>query len=273
VIILGSVLAAAGAAVIFPRHAAWAAVIVAAAFFARPRELFANFRSPPPLEGEPLVDAIQHLRTLPIDRRTKLYAVPLHHFPLAFYSGLPIQSVAPVRQSFLNEYGGDVIVIDSAPRRVPVPRKTIAAAAAELGRPITDGEARAWERALETRIVREDLSTRVARVQPALETLPDFAAEAVRRTRATEPKRHGDGRWQNPAIFRGFECDHKADFWPIFFYRFVDPAARSGSNLNYAGRVRGATAVVLPEGWVVYHSPGVAASTWAGQDSESVSIR
>jgi hypothetical protein len=172
-----------------------------------------------------------------------------------FYSGLPIQSVAPVRSTFLDAYPGDVIVIDSAPRHVFVPRSLIAAAATVLGGPINDATARQWEKSLESRILSEDLVGKTARVGPPLHELPEFAAESVKRARARTPRQIGDGRWQNPAVFRGFECYHKADFWPIFFYRFVDPAARRGDRLNYARRVRNATATVLPEGWVVYRSP------------------
>jgi hypothetical protein len=261
VVILAAALVASAAAVVAPRHAGWVAVIVAAAFFARPRERFADFRTPPPLLGEPLVDTIDYLRTQPLDRSTKLYAVPLHHFPLMFYSGLPIQSVAPVRSAFLDAYGGEVIVIDSAPRQVPVPRALIADAAADLGGPINDATARQWEKSLEARILSEDVAARTACVEPRLDELPEFAAEAVRRARSRAPKQIGDGRWQNPAVFRGFESYHKADFWPIFFYRFVNPTARSGDRLNYARRIRNATATVLPEGWVVYRSPAPVAES------------
>jgi hypothetical protein len=255
VVILAAALVTSAATMISRRYACWCTILVTAAFLARPREVFADFRTPPPLLGEPLVDAIDYLRTQPLDRSTKLYAVPLHHFPLMFYSGLPIQSVAPVRSTFLDEYPGDVILIDSAPRHLFVPRSLISAAAADLGGPINDATARQWEKSLESRILSEDLVGKTARVGPPLHELPEFAAEAVKRARARTPRQIGDGRWQNPAVFRGFECYHKADFWPIFFYRFVDPAARRGDRLNYARRVRNATATVLPEGWVVYRSP------------------
>jgi hypothetical protein len=254
-IVLVAVLLASAAAWVTPKYPAWAAVAVAVAFLARPDGLFDNFRDPPRLEREPLVDAIEFLRGQSIEQDAKLYAVPLHHFPLMFYSGLPIQSVAPVRPSFLDGYGGDVIIIDSAPRHVPIPRQTIAAAASDLKRPISADEVREWDKRLESQILLEDLSRHVAHVEPKQEPLPDFVAEAVRRARARPPRQRGDGRWQNPAMFRGFESYHKADFWPIFFYRFVNPAARSGDRLNYARRIRNATATVLPEGWVVYRSP------------------
>jgi hypothetical protein len=144
-----------------------------------------------------------------------------------------------------------------------VPRWLIADAAAELGGPINDATARLWAKTLESRVLAEDLEGRVARVEPPLDELPEFAAEAVRRARARVPQQIGDGRWQNPAVFRGFESYHKADFWPIFFYRFVDPAMWCGDRLNYARRMRNATATVLPEGWVVYRSPAPVVPTTA----------
>jgi hypothetical protein len=53
----------------------------------------------------------------------------------------------------------------------------------------------------------------------------------------------------------GYDLQRYSDWWPVFFYRFVDPLSRSGPNLNYADRVRDAHATVMPQQWVVYHCP------------------
>jgi hypothetical protein len=256
-IMLGAVLVAGAAAVVLRERGGWAAAaIVLVALVARPEQMLARFRTPPPLQREPLYAAIEHLRSLPIDADTKLYAIPFQHFPLAFYTGLPVQSIAPVRETFLTQYRGDVILIDPVPRRQRVPQELIASTAVEMGVKLSQDELDRWQGRLWTRPLREDLAGQVAGVEPELEPLPEHIAQAVARARKLPMPPDDPGRWQNPAIFRGYESYHRADFWPMFFYRFVDPRLRSGRHLNYAPRMHNATASVLPGGWVVYHSPG-----------------
>ena len=59
----------------------------------------------------------------------------------------------------------------------------------------------------------------------------------------------------NNPVMRGFDIPNFATWWPIFFYRFVDPLSRSGEHLNYAERIKSAHADVLPSGWVVFDCP------------------
>jgi hypothetical protein len=61
-----------------------------------------------------------------------------------------------------------------------------------------------------------------------------------------------------PAMFRGYENEVRTqlDWWPVYFYRFVDPPGRMHAKLNYRERVSRGTAWVLPIGWRVFYSPG-----------------
>jgi len=189
-ILLAAMLLAGLARAIAPRYLAWVAPLLVIVFILRPAPLLQHLRPPPRKGAEPLYEAIDFLRTQPLRASTKIYALPFQHLPLMFYTGLPVQSIAPVRKTFLDQYPGDILLVDPAPR-----------------------------------------------------------VQAIR---------HPDdnGLWQNPAIFRGYECYDRADFWPMFFYRFVDPARRSGEHLNYASRMATATRTVLVSGWTVYYSPG-----------------
>ena len=58
----------------------------------------------------------------------------------------------------------------------------------------------------------------------------------------------------NP-LLRAYQLRDWSDWWPLFFYRFVDPEKRMGENLNYAQRIRTARAEVLDCAWVLYHCP------------------
>ncbi|MEQ1891194.1 MAG: hypothetical protein ABL998_01525, partial [Planctomycetota bacterium] len=66
---------------------------------------------------------------------------------------------------------------------------------------------------------------------------------------------HFDYALDNPAMFQGIPPLAIDDFWPIFFYRFVDPAARTGPGLNYAGRLAEAEVRMLPCSWLVLRIP------------------
>ena len=48
---------------------------------------------------------------------TRLYAFPNSHLLLTYYLGLPVQSIAPIRASFLEHYPGDIILLETG---VPV---------------------------------------------------------------------------------------------------------------------------------------------------------
>ena len=51
---------------------------------------------------------------------TKLYSWPNQNLLLTYYMGLPVQSVAPVRKSFLDSYPGDIVFVETgAPYREP----------------------------------------------------------------------------------------------------------------------------------------------------------
>ncbi len=195
-----------------------------------------------------------HLEAEPPSAGARLYATPDLHLPLQLLLGLPAQSVAPVRREHLTSTPREVLLIDGArPRGGPKAAELVAAAAA-VGAPLEVDAAARWERRLQTRLLREALSREAAAVDPPLAPLPAFAERALEPHRAPRAPR-GDGLWWNPAVFRGHEAFGRTAFWQTFFYRFVDPQARSGPAANYAERLRSARAVVLPCAWVVFRCP------------------
>jgi hypothetical protein len=134
-----------------------------------------------------LLAMAEKLRSLQLDRTAaRFYAVPLHHFTLALYTGLPIQSIAPVRKSFLDSSPDTLVLIHTRIGNAPA----------------------GWAR-------------------------------------------------DNPAIFRGFDGTTSDDFWTVFFYRFVNPAARRGASANYAERFADADIIEVGPGWSIHVSaPG-----------------
>ncbi|HLL88182.1 MAG TPA: hypothetical protein VK324_02660, partial [Tepidisphaeraceae bacterium] len=269
--VLVGVLAAVAARAVAPRWAAVAPAVLLAAFLVRPKSLFTDLATPPPYEQQPLVQAIEHLRTLDLEPGARVYAVPTQHLPLTFYTGMAVQSIAPVRRSFLETYPHEIVLLDPVPRRVRVTPAAVSAGAREAGVSVSDADARRAAAVATHRSALNAVAGNVARAvdgDPAAEPLPPYATNLLRRPPLPSPAAEGSGRWQNPAIFRGHEAHEMTDFWPTYFYRFVDPAARTGANANYAGRLRNATATLLSNGWLAYRSPGAVAERAEGGKAE-----
>ena len=94
-------------------------------------------------------------------------------------------------------------------------------------------------------------------MSPALEAPLSFTDAAVQfqREYTAVRQRHWMDNGANNPVMRGFDIPNFGTWWPIFFYRFVDPLSRNGEHLNYADRVKSAHADVLPSGWVVFDCP------------------
>jgi hypothetical protein len=201
-------------------------------------------------------DVIESLRSFEIQAGTRIYATPNEHLTLTFYTGMPIQNVAPVRKSFIDGYQGELLFLESGPRYEALDWREIQCVLSATGYPLSDTAAQSLEPLLANRLLYEDLQGRVARVTPALEPAPDFFTALLRfqRTKTAEVLAEKLALQGNPT-FRGYRLPNYHSWWQIYYYRFVYPEARTGSHLNYAGRTRDAEAFVLPLEWVLYHCP------------------
>ncbi len=203
--------------------------------------------------------AIEHLRSHgDFERGTRFFATPNEHLNLTFYSGLPVQSIAPLRKSFLDRADSPLVFVDSVVAFEPLTVGEVERVAKEAGLALDDSTARTFRDRIWDRPAREKVIAYGAQLERPLEELSNFEASLVRRQREIAPwetVRRRDPLDDNPAIFRGFELHDWSDWWPIFFLRFVDPLSRMGMKANYAERLRGARATVLPTTWTVYECP------------------
>lgn len=189
----------------------------------------------------------------------RLYTEPNQQLILAYLLGLPAQSVAPVRKEFLDRHAGEIVMIAHPPfakgwdaARV---RAVLSAAGTEATAAPTLAAAEEEAIAREVRIADARAAVLAAGATPlgppAL-TLPAPIAAERARERALAPT----GWWTNIPAFLGFEVSDHDFAWKVFFYRFVDPMARSGAGAVYADRLRGASADLLPAAsCVIYRSP------------------
>jgi hypothetical protein len=213
-----------------------------------------------PYEFAKIADTFARLNALHLRPDAKVYAAPGSHLILTFYGDKPIQSLAPVRKSFLDNWPGEIVHIESRFEwEFGAPDATLLlASASRLGTPIGASEAADWAERLRSRVARERTAPLVDAISPPLESLPPFAEVAMVHVRARVLDWTADEhrRWEHVPFSRGMEVYTAADLWQVFFYRLVDPASRRGSHLNAADRLRHGVASFVPSGnRVVFYSP------------------
>lgn len=210
----------------------------------------------PPAEGgtAAIYGVVEHLQSMPLTPDTRLYGDTGTALPLTFYTGLPVQSVMPVRRAFFDGYPGDIVIVEG-PATSMLSGPEVRQRLAERGVEVDEREAWRMARGVRDDGVARRLNGRGVVICSDLGPAPawfadlqQFEADKTRRQVAELIADHG-----NP-MFKGFRFDTFTDVWQVFFYRFVQPEARMGPMVNYATRMPGATATVLRGGWAVLRS-------------------
>src|SRR5262249_1809302 len=136
-IVLGAMLFAGLARVIGRR----ASVPLASALFVG--YVLLNVSGAPPWESEHewhvgAAPMLEGLRGWGCARGSRVYATPGDHLTLQWYTGMPVQSIAPIRREFLTNYPGDILFIESIPRLKPLTPEVVRDRAARAGIALSD---------------------------------------------------------------------------------------------------------------------------------------
>ena len=207
-------------------------------------------------ERDHFFDLVDYLRNQNLRAGTRIYSLPYDHFGLSLYTGLPVQSIAPVRREFLDRYKGDVLILVRGTEDPAISGEVVRRSALEAGEDLGTDALQKWQYELSTRPTREQLAMSIKKVDPPLIPLPPWAQRALEqyRTELTATSPALDFAEENPAMFRGYHVTDWDRFWPVFFYRFIGPDQRTGPHVNYGSRIRSGQAVVLSSSWVIYYS-------------------
>jgi hypothetical protein len=212
----------------------------------------ATFSGPPPATPggvETFVDLATHWTLEP---KTKIYAWPDENLLLTYVSGLPVQSVAPVRKEFLDEYSGDVIFVETGKPYAEPPLAEVQTIANEHGVALSLAEARQATLRVQRFGAREYLRDLVTDVWPPAEPLgPIDGALIARYTDLTLLA--GQATAEQYRLLHGFAPTSRmtSHLLPVYYW-FVNPEMHLGDRLNYRDRIRGATAIVLPNGSIIF---------------------
>jgi hypothetical protein len=206
--------------------------------------------------------AVDYLRTAPIDGSTKLFASADMEFVLTFYTGMFVESIVPVRKSYLDTYPGDIIFLSSEGfwRTGPLRPDRLLNAARTAGQELSARKAQDISCELSTLDFRSKQSGNGARVIPAVAPVPPFAGDLWKEQREQTPDWvRNSWRWY-PAqfpLFRNVELRDNSEWWLHYNYALVGPYQRR-IHPNYENRIRNAMLTVLPcSDLVAYYSPGL----------------
>ena len=183
---------------------------------------------------------------------TKLYSWPNQNLVLTYYMGLPVQSVAPVRKTFLDSYAGDVILVETGAPYIELGLDDVQAAGRTLGVELSVDDVRALEDRVQRHGASEYVDGAVAAVWPPPEALNETDTKLLATYRRETRRFLLEGMAESP-LLRGTEQRFLlSSQWLPVLYRFVNPEKRTGEHLNYRDRMRAGTAIVLRNGVIIF---------------------
>jgi hypothetical protein len=251
-LLFGAMLCAAAGRVLLRRQSSiLAAFLFVVVLFAGNKTTFWPSRIP---GDQPFFGAIESLGTLNLQPGVRLYTESSENLILRFYTGMPFQNIMPVRKAFLDSFNGEVLILE-APWFDGLEETELRDFLDEHGESVSMEDAVDLSREAAAYLLREGVAARGAKL--ALPERPphlvQILIDAHKRKLARET-RAVIASGGNP-MFKGYDIRDYRQLWQVFFFRFVDPEAHMGINLNYADRIRGANASILPGGWALLRSP------------------
>jgi hypothetical protein len=187
-----------------------------------------------------MIGALQHEEFTP---GARIFATPNDHLGLAYYTGLPIQNVAPLRRSFFEEPSCDVWVLEGIERFNALPE--------DRGGPPIPVELG------QLHVARDLARAGVHVVSPGPPSDPSLATLFDRQSAQT--RKACERAFDRIPMLRGFPSADWLAFWPTYAYRFAPDHRRLYVELerdgdvasNYAPLLPRATARVLSSSWVI----------------------
>lgn len=215
-------------------------------------------------ESRAMQPALAALRAMPMASRERFYAPPNEHLVWSYYSGLPVQSIAPVRKSFLDNYTGSIVLLERRFNEAFAEPALIQEAAVAHGEKISSEQASQlrldlWRHQMTSELRARGLAVSEAPALPQFLDQVDVSVSDLSRRMARAQMRYYAGH----PVFKGVPWTDPAEQWLTFFYRFANPEKRLGVNANYYDRLRRAEVTLVPEAALaIYVSPPRDANTF-----------
>ena len=203
---------------------------------------------PPRLPGAAESEATDHMKQVrgwDLGPGGRIYATPNDHLVLTYYAGRPVQNIAPVRRSWLDRFDDDLVILEGPRYSRPTSRQ-LEEAAARRGLTLSPAETRRRLRDAVVFATHHDLQASGVAVT-ALTRQPDPLDQALADAARLSTRTFVQTSLLDPDP----TMSTWQDFRDQFFYRFANPATRTGPGLNYRACRSRAIATVLPNGTTV----------------------
>ena len=186
-------------------------------------------------EQNRMASMIAFLEEQELKQPFRIFAAATDHHIWKYYTGLPIQSIAPVRKSFLSEYPHTIVYLDN-PWLVYYPSyEEVDKYASMAGRVLTNEEiAKYWTILVEDLMVKTLERRGIAVSEEHQHVIPDYFIELRQNLKLANEGmiREALDLWKTQIIFKSVDSSEFQDFWLSFFYRFVDYPSRIGEHSN-----------------------------------------
>jgi hypothetical protein len=180
---------------------------------------------------------------------SRIYAGPNEHLVLTYYTGKPVQSIAPVRREWLDGFDRDLVILESS-NYDPLPANLVMEAAHRHGRTLAEAEVRPLAREALRLATILDLRAEGVSVDPPPRPPDPLDLELVALLRQST-RRAVQEFLRGTPLGRDQTLSTWQDFRFAFYYWFSDPSARKGPGLNYRTCRDTAHATVLLNGTTV----------------------
>jgi hypothetical protein len=213
-------------------------------------------------------DLIGLVRSWTLGAGGRIFASPNDHLVLTYYSGRPVQSIAPIRKEWLDRFPGDMVIMEGKRFITPAPAE-VQDTARGLGHALTPAEAKSRALAAPRLATALRLQESGVFVMPPGEQM-DALDHAVVTLVQENTRRQVLHQW-----LRGTPLGQVAtpsDFWEYrhsFFYWFADPIWRSGPGLNYSACRATAYVHLHPSGFTVFDCRSIRTSWLVPHEAHS----
>jgi hypothetical protein len=203
----------------------------------------------PDVRDPAFADLIETVRGWQLNPGGRIFASPNDHLLLTYYSGRPVQSIAPVRREWLDGFDSDLLIVEGLQYITPALDEV-----QEIGRrqglnwSKRDAAFRAWE-AVQVATGTE-LRTTGANVVPAAGT-PDRVDAALIELVHQATREEVSDFVRGTPLGQGRDLATYQDLRDAFFYWFADPQSRTGAALNYRACRTRAYTYLHPSGFAL----------------------
>ena len=176
-------------------------------------------------------DLMGLIRSWSLGPEGRIFARPNDHLILTYYSGRPVQSIAPIRKEWLDGFAGDLVVVEGR-RFESLEPAEVGQVARHLGRELGEEEAAFRAEDAPRLATALDLAASGAHVVPPPPP-PDDLDRAVVAALKNKTRQEMIRALRSTPLWRFATPADWLEDRHEFFYWFSDPGRRTGAGLNY----------------------------------------